>query len=139
MTCSEISPKQQPSPIIQIAAPFTWGKGAYSAEAHRRSRNARSGEGMLSYSQPHSVISTPTLPPSPHDEARSLPSSKQDAPWATAVPALAFSPLDPPYAGITEVRAACEPDSLRDFTWGLFESWMALGAPPEEEPGSDPS
>jgi predicted DNA-binding WGR domain protein len=46
---------------------------------------------------------------------------------------LAFTSLDPVYAGVAQVREACEPESLRDFAWALFEAWMAMGAPPEEK------
>ncbi len=45
---------------------------------------------------------------------------------------LAFSPPDAPYAGISVVRDACTADSLRDFSWSLFEAWLAVGSPPKE-------
>jgi hypothetical protein len=42
---------------------------------------------------------------------------------------LAISKLEAPYAGLGLVREACTPASLADFTWDLFEAWMAAGAP----------
>jgi len=42
---------------------------------------------------------------------------------------LAFSSLSAPYAGLAMVREACEPDSLRNFLWDLYEAWHAAGAP----------
>jgi hypothetical protein len=45
---------------------------------------------------------------------------------------LAFSRLDAPYAGIAEVKAACTAESLRAWSWALFESWLTLGGPAKE-------
>ncbi|EPX60162.1 Molybdate metabolism regulator [Cystobacter fuscus DSM 2262] len=45
---------------------------------------------------------------------------------------LSFSSLDAPYAGLEQVKAACDPASLARFSWGLFESWMTVGAPSKE-------
>ncbi|WP_224363167.1 WGR and DUF4132 domain-containing protein [Hyalangium versicolor] len=42
---------------------------------------------------------------------------------------LSFSSLEEPYAGIEQVKAACEPSSLARFAWDLFEAWMVAGAP----------
>ena len=45
---------------------------------------------------------------------------------------LAISGSDAPYAGLRLLREACTEASLREFTWALFESWMATGSPPKE-------
>ncbi|WNG58136.1 DUF4132 domain-containing protein [Archangium gephyra] len=45
---------------------------------------------------------------------------------------LAISSLEEPYAGLAQVKAACEPASLARFAWGLFEAWMVAGAPSKE-------
>src|SRR5690606_36124439 len=37
---------------------------------------------------------------------------------------LAFSPLDPPYPGIAQVRDACDPRSLVELAWALFSNWL---------------
>jgi len=42
---------------------------------------------------------------------------------------LAFSSLSAPYAGLALVREVCDPDSLRNFLWDLYEAWHAAGAP----------
>lgn len=42
---------------------------------------------------------------------------------------LAFSSLSAPYAGLAPVHEACDPDSLRNFLWDLYEAWHAAGAP----------
>ncbi|MCY1078046.1 WGR and DUF4132 domain-containing protein [Archangium lansingense] len=45
---------------------------------------------------------------------------------------LAISSLEEPYAGVAQVKAACDPASLARFAWGLFEAWMVAGAPHKE-------
>jgi predicted DNA-binding WGR domain protein len=45
---------------------------------------------------------------------------------------LAFSPLDDPYAGVLELKAACDRRSLGDFAWDLFQAWLVSGAPAKE-------
>jgi predicted DNA-binding WGR domain protein len=40
---------------------------------------------------------------------------------------LAFSQADPPYLGITQVKEACQPDSLADFAWDLMEACVTGG------------
>ncbi|HYO64467.1 MAG TPA: DUF4132 domain-containing protein [Archangium sp.] len=45
---------------------------------------------------------------------------------------LAISSLEEPYAGLAQVKAACDPASLARFAWGLFEAWMVAGAPSKE-------
>lgn len=45
---------------------------------------------------------------------------------------LAISKLDAPYPGIDIVRENCTADSLAEFAWDLFESWMTAGAPAKE-------
>ncbi|MGC4119853.1 MAG: DUF4132 domain-containing protein [Myxococcales bacterium] len=45
---------------------------------------------------------------------------------------LAMSEPDAPYAGVAQVRQACTSESCREFSWGLFEAWMAVGSPPKE-------
>jgi Domain of unknown function (DUF4132) len=42
---------------------------------------------------------------------------------------LAFSELDPPYAGIVQVREACDPTSLADFARDVFDGWSFAGLP----------
>jgi predicted DNA-binding WGR domain protein len=45
---------------------------------------------------------------------------------------LAFSSYEEPYAGLEQVKAACDRASLARFAWGLFEAWMVAGAPSKE-------
>lgn len=45
---------------------------------------------------------------------------------------LAISRLDDPYAGLENVKAACDPVSLAEFGWGLFQRWQMSGAPSKE-------
>ncbi len=45
---------------------------------------------------------------------------------------LAFSTLEEPYAGLAQVKEACEPASLARFAWELFQAWMMNGAPSKE-------
>jgi len=42
---------------------------------------------------------------------------------------LSFTDLAFPYAGIELVRQACDPQSLAEFSWDLFQLWRAVGAP----------
>jgi hypothetical protein len=45
---------------------------------------------------------------------------------------LAVSPLGDPYAGLAQVREACDPASLGRFAWDLFNAWLTAGAPSKE-------
>ena len=45
---------------------------------------------------------------------------------------LAFTDPDNPYAGIAEIKAACDPRSLAEFAWDLFQAWLVAGAPSKE-------
>jgi hypothetical protein len=48
---------------------------------------------------------------------------------ATIATMLAFShPLDP-YPGLLEVKQACDPRTLSEFAWALFQEWMLADAP----------
>jgi hypothetical protein len=40
---------------------------------------------------------------------------------------LQFSPIDPPYAGLAEVKAALAPAPLAEFLWSLLEAWIQAG------------
>ena len=62
------------------------------------------------------------------DRSAKLPASALDA-LATM---LSFTSLDEPYAGLEQVKTACDPASLARFGWALFEAWIALGAPSKE-------
>ena len=46
---------------------------------------------------------------------------------------LAFSPMDPPYAGLDEVREACDPRSLAEHAWSLARAWETSGARKTDE------
>jgi predicted DNA-binding WGR domain protein len=41
--------------------------------------------------------------------------------------ALAFSPIDPPYVGVEQVKEACDPRSLDAFVEALVRAWVAGG------------
>lgn len=45
---------------------------------------------------------------------------------------LAFTSQDDPYAGIAAVKEACEPASLANFAWDVFQAWLVAGAPSKE-------
>ncbi|MEH0936392.1 DUF4132 domain-containing protein [Micromonospora psammae] len=45
---------------------------------------------------------------------------------------LAISKPGEVYPGVDLVRDACDPTSLAEFGWGLFERWQAAGAPSKE-------
>jgi hypothetical protein len=42
---------------------------------------------------------------------------------------LMFSTDDFPYAGLAQVKAACDQASLDAFAWAIYEAWVAAGAP----------
>jgi hypothetical protein len=46
---------------------------------------------------------------------------------------LAFTRADEPYAGLEVVREACDPVTLGDFVWGLYEAWSLAGHPMDEK------
>ena len=45
---------------------------------------------------------------------------------------LTISRPDEPYGGLEIVKSACQPDSLAEFAWDVFEAWMGAGAPSKE-------
>lgn len=45
---------------------------------------------------------------------------------------LAFSTAEEPYAGLDDVQTACDPASLEDFSWALFNEWQMAGASAKE-------
>ncbi|MBS2019696.1 MAG: DUF4132 domain-containing protein [Deltaproteobacteria bacterium] len=45
---------------------------------------------------------------------------------------LAFTGWEEPYAGLLEVKAACDPRSLADFAWDVFQAWLTAGASSKE-------
>ncbi len=46
---------------------------------------------------------------------------------------LAFSPIDPPYAGVEQLAEACDPRSLDAFVEALVRTWVANGMIPAHE------
>ncbi|GAA1551607.1 hypothetical protein GCM10009678_38140 [Actinomadura kijaniata] len=71
-----------------------------------------------------------TLLPRPllRDRERALP---LDA-TRHVVTMLAMSPLDEVYPGVDVVREVCDPASLAEFGWALFERWQAAGSPSKD-------
>jgi hypothetical protein len=51
---------------------------------------------------------------------------------AHVVTALAISKPGEPYAGVDVIRAACTPESLAEFGWGLFRRWQGAGMPAKD-------
>lgn len=45
---------------------------------------------------------------------------------------LAMSRPGDPYAGVAVVKRLCEPRSLAEFAWALFQRWQAAGAPAKD-------
>ncbi len=58
-------------------------------------------------------------------DGRALPASALDAIGEM----LAFSPLEPRYAGLERLRELCGERSLGAFAWALLEAWLTAGAP----------
>ncbi|MGA1130948.1 MAG: DUF4132 domain-containing protein [Prochlorotrichaceae cyanobacterium] len=98
---------------------------------------------LLSELQSDPLLDFPAKRPSlpefwqPEQFPRPLLKDKQAALPSAAVEILgtmlAFSPLDPAYAGLAQVRQWCDRDSLADFAWALFENWLTAGAPSKEQ------
>nr|WP_229423614.1 DUF4132 domain-containing protein [Massilia frigida] len=59
---------------------------------------------------------------------KALPDDAMDAIGAM----LRFAHADRVYAGVTELKEACTPDSLADFAWELFRAWTEDGASGKE-------
>ncbi|GIJ70470.1 DUF4132 domain-containing protein [Virgisporangium ochraceum] len=51
---------------------------------------------------------------------------------AHVVTMLAISRLDDAYAGLDQVRQACDQGDLAEFAWSLFRSWRASGSPSKD-------
>ena len=45
---------------------------------------------------------------------------------------LSFTSFDEPYPGLIDVKNACDPRSLADFAWDLFQAWLVNGASSKE-------
>ena len=45
---------------------------------------------------------------------------------------LAFTDVEDPYPGLAAVKEACEPDSLAELAWDVFQAWLVAGAPSKE-------
>lgn len=48
------------------------------------------------------------------------------------VTVLALGTPEFPYAGVDVVAETCDPESLRRFSWALFEQWLSVGAPSKD-------
>jgi len=46
---------------------------------------------------------------------------------------LAFSPLEPPYAGLAQVKEVCRPESLEEMAWEVYSLWHTAGGPAKEK------
>ncbi len=46
---------------------------------------------------------------------------------------LSFARIGEGYAGITQVKEACEPSSLAELAWELFQAWLVAGGPSKEQ------
>lgn len=46
---------------------------------------------------------------------------------------LGFSTLEDPYPGIAQVKLSCDPRSLAEFAWDLFQAWTVAGMPSKEQ------
>lgn len=72
---------------------------------------------------PNVPDTTANLPAPRLRDGRALPREAVNA----FVEMIAFSPLDPPYAGIAIVKEACDPRSIDVFTEGLIRAFVAAG------------
>ena len=65
-----------------------------------------------------------------------LMAGRQTALPAASVPhlvtVLAMGTPEFPYAGVDVAAEACDRESLRRFSWALFEQWIAVGAPAKD-------
>ncbi|MCC3762883.1 DUF4132 domain-containing protein [Glycomyces sp. TRM65418] len=50
----------------------------------------------------------------------------------TLLTALAIDDFDRPYPGVDLLAAECDPASLADFSWALFELWLSAGSPTKD-------
>ncbi len=48
---------------------------------------------------------------------------------------LSISRLDEPYAGLEQVASLCQPASLEEFAWSVYQSWLQAGGPAKEDWG----
>jgi hypothetical protein len=80
----------------------------------------------------------PKLGPSWHPQALTRPRLVNGKPLSIDAmnvlgAMLALSPLDPPYAGIPQVKEACEPRSLAEFSWDAARAWEHAGHKKKEK------
>ncbi|UJW31147.1 DUF4132 domain-containing protein [Saccharothrix sp. AJ9571] len=51
---------------------------------------------------------------------------------ADLVTMFALGTPDEPYGGVTQVAEVCDPGSLAEFGWAVFEAWRKAGMPPKD-------
>jgi hypothetical protein len=117
---------------LLFAVAERWGDGGDAAQAALRAA-------LAADPLDQAPARPPRLPPfwQPGTFTRPLLRGRSAALPLTAVETLgqilAFSRLDEPYAGIAQVREACDPASLTAFAWDLFTAWQTAGAPVKEQ------
>ncbi|NOU33341.1 MAG: DUF4132 domain-containing protein, partial [Polyangiaceae bacterium] len=80
--------------------------------------------------KPPAWLDASTLPrPVLRGSKKALPTSAVSA----ILSMLQFSPVDPPYAGLAAVVAACTPESLAELAWGLCSEWLVAGGVGKED------
>ena len=112
-----------PASTVRSAA-SGWGAAAASAVASLLARDPLT---LLPARLPaNPAWAVPAMLPSVRlrDGSGPLPPVAVDA----LITMLAISTMDDAYAGIDLVAAACEPDDLAEFAWGLLEAWQLAGA-----------
>ncbi len=80
----------------------------------------------------------PKLGPSWHPQALTRPRLLNGKPLSidamnVLATMLALSPLDPPYAGVPQVKEACEPRSLAELAWDTARAWEHAGHKKKEQ------
>ena len=68
------------------------------------------------------VVATPIL-------TRGSRSRLSQSAVANVLTAMALDSLELPFAGLAQVSEHCDPASLREFSWGVFEAWAIAGGP----------
>ena len=117
-----------------IGVDVVWIGARYGAETKAAIENLFSWDPL--YDLPKTI---PKLGASWHPETVTRPrllSNNKPLPVSaldTIATMLAFSPLSPPYAGLVQLKEACDPRSLAELSWDTARAWEHSGHKKKEK------
>ncbi len=122
-----LAARHGPSAVLAAAEPY--GEAARDAVEALLSADPLAPPQGMKVPKP-ALWASPTILPQVLLKGRKRALPSESVGHLTTVLALATPEF--PYAGIDVLAETCDRDSLCDFSWALFEQWLATGAPPKD-------